>query len=149
MKKQLNPSHILMVASVFITILFLAACGKNGASIVGTWSPSKIESITKVNGSTTKDTTYTATSVQFGFTTITFSSNGQYSELVYPGGADSTGNYTYSGGTLTFSSGVQARQNSKPTPASINGNTLTISGTLDTVLTSPLTTQQSFYSVVN
>jgi hypothetical protein len=144
MKKQLTPIRTLVAVILLSVVIYLAACSKSSSSILGTWLPSTIRTVTKVNNVTFNDTTYTMAPSMIGFSNITFSSNGQYSDKSYPSGLDSTGTYTYTGGMLTFTSGPQL--SSTPKPVSINGNSLVVTDKLDTTNTAPLTTQQNFFT---
>ena len=142
MKKQITSTKTLFVVTLLASVLYLASCGKNAASIVGTWTPTKFEQVTKVNGATVSDTVITGTaSVEnlIGISSLTFGANGQYTAVNYPGGADSVGNYTFSGSSLTFTTGTLASSPPKSNSVSINGNTATVSLSPDTVSTSPLT----------
>jgi hypothetical protein len=152
MKKQLNQTHVLLFIMILVATVYMVGCKKNAASVVGTWSPTKLEQVTKVNGTTVQDTTYTNVAVIDGFlnfSSVTFNSNGQYTEVLYPGAVDSSGNYSYSGSTLSFSSGVATRHGASSLQASVNGNTLSITPSPDTTSTSPLTISQSYITLTN
>ena len=141
MKKQINSTKTLFVVALLSAVLYLASCGNKAASIVGTWTPVKFEQVTKVNGATVSDTVINGTaSVEnlIGVSSLIFNSNGQYTAVNYPGGADSVGNYTFSGSSLTFTTGTLASSPPKSENVSINGNTAVISFSPDTVSTSPL-----------
>lgn len=144
MKKQLTPTRFVLLVLLLSAAVYIAGCTKSNSSIIGTWIPSTMRSVTKVNNATVNDTTFTMAPSMIGFSSLTFSSSTQYSEKSYPSGLDSTGTYTYTGGILTMTSGPR---NGSPKPASVNGNTLVVTDKLDTTSTTPLTTSQYFFTL--
>lgn len=126
------------VLSAFLTafVIYISGCTKTDSppSIIGTWVPGNITAITKTNGQTVQDTSYTATPSILGFVSLTFAASGNYTFVIYPTDSSAGGTYTYLFGTLTFTSGMYASGGQAVT---LGANTLSYVSP-DTLSMSPL-----------
>ena len=109
MKSKITLALTIMVAS----IIFLAGCGKNNASLVGVWTVNNEREIVKTSGVVTYDTTAAITG-----STITFTAAGTYA-TTSGGSTISSGTYTQSGNKLT------SMATGSSTPGTLWINTLT------------------------
>ena len=134
----MNPKNVILVCLTGILLLCFASCQKSSSTsatgIVGTWAPSMQTAVETQNHVFVKDTSFVLTPAIFRYSTLAFTSGGQYSWQPYPSGAPQTGNYTYTGGILDLTTGPAFGK----AAIVLSGNTFSFS-TIDTPSTSPLT----------
>jgi len=106
----ITPARFAATIICVCTLVYFTACKKTDAvvSIYGTWVPATQTAVLEVNNVAVKDTSFTLTPAIFGYSSFTFNTNGQYSMQAYPSGATDTGSFTYTGGILNLTTGVNA-----------------------------------------